>query len=159
MSAEARQRLTCMDGDGGTGAAVVRVPAHGAERALAEAGRLLAGGRSVVVALELLRPPDVGTLDALARLALAARRGGATLEVQAPDVELRQLAALVGLGSVLGLEQSPAEPGPAGADPAGADPAAADARADCEADVGADAGGDRPADAGNRAAPSGQPQR
>jgi hypothetical protein len=116
-----------MDGDGGTGAAVVRVPAHGAERALAEAGRLLGAGRSVVVVLELLRPPDVGTLDALARLALAARRGGATLEVQAPHVELRQLAALAGLDDVLGMVDGPAEPGPAGANPA-----AADARADRE---------------------------
>jgi hypothetical protein len=49
-------------------------------------------------------PADAATLDALARLALGARRQGARLEVRGATAELRELAAFLGLAGVLGLE-------------------------------------------------------
>ena len=103
MSAAAPRRLLCMDVGGGSGAALVRVPPHGAAEALAEAGRLLSAGRSVVVALDPHTSPDVETVGALARLVLAARRGGAVLVVRAPDAALTELAELMGLADVLTL--------------------------------------------------------
>jgi len=116
----------------GGGAAVVRVPPRGADAAadeaaadaLAEAGRLLSSGRSVVVTLDPHAEADVGTVGALARLLLTARRGGAVLVVQAPDAALRQLAELMGLRDVLGLgdvlQASGTPTGPAGAKDKGA---------------------------------------
>jgi hypothetical protein len=41
--------------------------------------------------------PDMGTVDALARMALAARRLGRRLELRAARRELRELLALAGL--------------------------------------------------------------
>ena len=121
MSAAAPRRLLCMDVGGGSGAALVRVPPHDAAEAaeaLAEAGRLLSAGRSVVVALDPQAGPDVETIGALARLVLIARRGGAVLVVRAPDAALTQLAELMGLSEVLGLRGEPTlrrEPPGAGA--------------------------------------------
>ena len=50
--------------------------------------------------------PDAATLDALARLLLAARRIGASVEVRNPRRELVDLLTLVGLAGELGLEPS-----------------------------------------------------
>jgi hypothetical protein len=102
-----------MDVTAGRGVVVVRVPADGGGEAFAEAGRLLSAGRSVVVVLDPTRPVDVGTVGALARLVLRARRGDAGLVVHAPDAALRELAELMGLCDLLGL----------GGEPTGADPA------------------------------------
>ncbi len=65
------------------------------------------GGRGRVVAAWRLagdRPPDLATVDALARLQLAARRLGITLEVQEMCGELAELVELVGLCRELGGE-------------------------------------------------------
>ncbi len=45
---------------------------------------------------------DGVALDALARLALAARREGARVQLRGPSPQLRGLVALAGLGAVLG---------------------------------------------------------
>jgi ABC-type transporter Mla MlaB component len=45
--------------------------------------------------------PDAVTVDALARLALAARRHGARVLISGASLELRELIALMGLGGVL----------------------------------------------------------
>jgi osmoprotectant transport system substrate-binding protein len=49
-------------------------------------------------------PVDARTVEALARLALAARRRGRRLEVKGAGRELRALLAFVGLEAALGLE-------------------------------------------------------
>jgi len=46
--------------------------------------------------------PDIGTVDALARLALTARRLGGELRLRHACGELKELLALVGLDDVLG---------------------------------------------------------
>ncbi|MGH8901205.1 MAG: STAS domain-containing protein [Egibacteraceae bacterium] len=48
--------------------------------------------------------PDVGTIDALARLALTARRLGRQVRLRHACGELQELLALVGLGDAVGLE-------------------------------------------------------
>ena len=47
---------------------------------------------------------DLGTVDALARLQLAARRSGLELRLRHVSDELLELITFVGLGEVLGLE-------------------------------------------------------
>jgi len=47
---------------------------------------------------------DCVTVDALARLHLAARRAGVELSLRDPTTELRELLAFTGLGSVLRVE-------------------------------------------------------
>jgi hypothetical protein len=47
--------------------------------------------------------PDLGLVDALARLQLMARRRGSSIQVRACD-ELRELLLLVGLSEVLAVE-------------------------------------------------------
>jgi hypothetical protein len=47
-------------------------------------------------------PPDVVTIDALARLELAARRGGLRFRLHDASDQLRDLIAFVGLSDVLG---------------------------------------------------------
>jgi hypothetical protein len=49
-------------------------------------------------------PPDVVTIDALARLELAARRGGLRFRLHDASDQLRDLIAFVGLSDVLGVE-------------------------------------------------------
>jgi hypothetical protein len=49
-------------------------------------------------------PCDLATVDALARLELAARRAGCRLVVLDPPDELRELVAFCGLEEVLRLE-------------------------------------------------------
>jgi hypothetical protein len=48
--------------------------------------------------------PDAGTIDALARLALAARRLGFQIRLNHASDELADLLAFAGLGEVLGVE-------------------------------------------------------
>jgi anti-anti-sigma regulatory factor len=47
---------------------------------------------------------SLATVDALARLQLAARRRGLELRLHSPQRELRELIELAGLTAVLGLE-------------------------------------------------------
>jgi hypothetical protein len=47
---------------------------------------------------------DIGTVDALARLHLSARRLGWRLRLREASVELRELIELAGLSRVLGVE-------------------------------------------------------
>jgi hypothetical protein len=49
-------------------------------------------------------PPDVLTIDALARLELAARRGGLRFRLHDASDQLRDLIAFVGLTDVLRVE-------------------------------------------------------
>jgi hypothetical protein len=49
-------------------------------------------------------PPDVLTIDALARLELAARRGGLRFRLRDASDQLRDLIAFVGLADVLRVE-------------------------------------------------------
>jgi ABC-type transporter Mla MlaB component len=51
-----------------------------------------------------LSAPDLGTVAALARLQLEARRLGLELRLQRPSRELRELIAFVGLDEVLRVE-------------------------------------------------------
>ncbi len=51
-----------------------------------------------------MTPPGLGTIDALARLQLAARRIGLELRLCGASAELRELAGLCGLEDALGLE-------------------------------------------------------
>ncbi|MFL6128721.1 MAG: hypothetical protein ACJ73E_06625 [Mycobacteriales bacterium] len=90
------------------------VPAEGAAEVLADVGRLLVGGCSVVVALEPRQPVDLGTVAALARLVLTARRCGGALVVRSSDRALVELAELMGLSEVLGLGVGPPGPGSSG---------------------------------------------
>jgi hypothetical protein len=112
MSAGARWRLPCMAVEGGSGAVVVRVPGYGASDALADAERLLSRGSEVVVVvvLDAGAPVDVGTVGALARLVLLARRSGAQLLVQASGAELVRLADFLGLCDALRLRVEPIGP-------------------------------------------------
>lgn len=98
MSAAPRCRLSCVDRQRPPDA-VLRVAADGRPDAFAEAEWLLAAGRDVVVALH--GQGGVATVGALARLALAARRSGARLAVQADDGALPRLIGLTGLDAVL----------------------------------------------------------
>ncbi len=49
----------------------------------------------------VIADPDIATIDALARLALAARRAGCTVRLRGACPELRALVALTGLGTIL----------------------------------------------------------
>jgi hypothetical protein len=49
-------------------------------------------------------PPNLGTIDALARLQLAARRRGRGVRLDGTNEDLRQLVGLAGLGRVLRVE-------------------------------------------------------
>ncbi|MDQ3660482.1 MAG: STAS domain-containing protein [Actinomycetota bacterium] len=58
---------------------------------------------SVVCDLGALDRPDAGTVDALARLQLSARRLGRQIQLRNAPGELRELVALMGLSDVLPL--------------------------------------------------------
>lgn len=63
-----------------------------------------AAGRTdveVVLDVSWLADPDCRTVEALARLQLAARRGGRRIVLHGPCRELRELVALCGLSEVL----------------------------------------------------------
>ena len=57
----------------------------------------------VVCDVQSLVAPDMGTVDALAQLALTGRRQGCRILLRRPCRELRQLITLAGLGEVVGL--------------------------------------------------------
>lgn len=76
----------------------------------APAVRALLARADVVLALGPPGRPDLAVVDAVARLALAARRSGTGLLVRAPD--LADLAGLCGLGRVLGSGQPGGQPQP-----------------------------------------------
>ncbi|MPZ86896.1 MAG: STAS domain-containing protein [Nitriliruptorales bacterium] len=74
---------------------------------------LLEGGDADVVVCDVaaLVNPDAGTVDALARLALTARRFGRQVRLRHDSGELRELLALAGLADVLpGCAGSPVGP-------------------------------------------------
>jgi hypothetical protein len=58
---------------------------------------------AVVCDVHTLVDPDMGTVDALARLALAVRRHGCHILLRSATGELRELIALAGLAEVVGL--------------------------------------------------------
>jgi ABC-type transporter Mla MlaB component len=69
---------------------------------LARAHALLDGGCVEVLCCDVsLLAADAVAIDALARLALAARRSGCRMRVRGACAELRDLVAFVGLGEVL----------------------------------------------------------
>lgn len=68
---------------------------------------LLAGaGSTVVCDVHALGRPDLGTVDALARLQLAVKRLGGSLRLRGATPELEGLLELTGLRQALGLEMS-----------------------------------------------------
>jgi ABC-type transporter Mla MlaB component len=63
---------------------------------------MVAGGASIILCdLARLADADMATVDALARLALRARRMGCAVSLRAPSTELLDLVGLAGLGEVL----------------------------------------------------------
>ncbi|MFI1185501.1 STAS domain-containing protein [Streptomyces californicus] len=85
------------------------------ERALA-AARGAAPGPGAVADCDVggVVRPDLALVDAVARLALVARRSGYTLRLRRVPPELRALLDLVGLADVVALAQEPAGPGEPG---------------------------------------------
>ena len=65
------------------------------------AARLLDGDVTRVLCRGDRLPGELAVVDALARLHLTARRGGACLRVAGPSAELRRLLELVGLAELL----------------------------------------------------------
>lgn len=57
----------------------------------------------VVCDVSAVEDPDVGTVDALARVQLSARRLGGTVQLRGAGAELRDLIELAGLTEVLAL--------------------------------------------------------
>jgi anti-anti-sigma regulatory factor len=64
----------------------------------------LARGDSIVCDVTALHDPDLGTVDALARLQLTAKRLGGSLRLVGVTPELDGLLGLTGLRDVLGVE-------------------------------------------------------
>jgi hypothetical protein len=60
--------------------------------------------RAIVVRMEGPAAPDLGMIDALARLQVAARRTGWTIRLRVACPEVRGLIELVGLADALALE-------------------------------------------------------
>ncbi|HEX2058729.1 MAG TPA: STAS domain-containing protein [Actinomycetota bacterium] len=73
--------------------------------ALCERVRDLLGrdGRTIVCDVSEVVDPDLGTIDALARLQLTVRRLGGSIELRGATPHLEGLLALTGLGEVLPL--------------------------------------------------------
>lgn len=86
----------------------LRLPGLLTDEAVARAcdglrSRLRGGGVSRVVChLDGVRS-DLAVVDALARLALTTRRGGAAFVLRSSDADLHPLLRLVGLSAVLGV--------------------------------------------------------
>ncbi|MFD5069564.1 STAS domain-containing protein [Streptomyces sp. NPDC087866] len=103
-------------------AAVVVLPGH---LTRADVPRLCAELRAALAASPTATPacdvsaavhPDLTTIEALARLTLVARRGGARLRLRGTPPELRALLDLVGLGEMAATaDESGAPPGDDGA--------------------------------------------
>jgi hypothetical protein len=62
---------------------------------------VLDDGAEITVACLAGRPVDLALVDELARLQLAARRAGSSIELRRPSARLRELLDLVGLAGVL----------------------------------------------------------
>lgn len=62
------------------------------------------GGEALVCELGALTEPDCGTVEALARLGLAARRAGRTLRLRHASPALCELLDLCGLTEALGVQ-------------------------------------------------------
>ena len=68
----------------------------------ARVGKLLDGSRAAIAYCEVRTvAPDAATVDALARLQLAARRFGCRVHLRDASAELRQLVEFMGLSDVL----------------------------------------------------------
>ncbi|CAM5442205.1 Predicted NTP binding protein (contains STAS domain) [Streptomyces griseus] len=81
------------------------------ERALADPGGAApAPGAAVDCDVGGVTRPDLTLVEAVARLALVARRSGRTLRLRRVPPELRSLLDLVGLADVVALEEGPEEP-------------------------------------------------
>ncbi|MCY0922077.1 MULTISPECIES: STAS domain-containing protein [unclassified Streptomyces] len=75
-------------------------------------GRLARDGpREVACDVSALTRPGLGVVDAVARLALAARRAGVRLRLTGAGPSLRVLLALVGLVELLGEPEEREPPG------------------------------------------------
>ncbi|WP_341869858.1 STAS domain-containing protein [Streptomyces bauhiniae] len=72
-------------------------------------GRVISGG-VVVCDVRGLGPPGLAHVELLARLELAARRGGGRIRLRGPDPALRALLGLVGLGIQVEGEVEEGEP-------------------------------------------------
>jgi anti-anti-sigma regulatory factor len=59
---------------------------------------------TILCDVQSLAAPDLGSVGALARLQLEARRVGLELRLRSASPELRELIAFVGLDDVLGVE-------------------------------------------------------
>ena len=83
--------------------AMTGAPEGAAEGAPERAGERRSERAPVVVLCDAgsLRRPDIGTVDELARLALALRRLGCRFEIRHASPELRDLLALAGLDGAL----------------------------------------------------------
>ncbi|PCG87567.1 hypothetical protein CIB93_02410 [Streptomyces sp. WZ.A104] len=80
------------------------------ERALAgPRGAALAPGAAVDCDVGGVVRPDLTAVEAVARLALVARRAGHTLRLRRAEPEFRALLDLVGLAEVVALEEGPEE--------------------------------------------------
>ncbi|MFG3046701.1 STAS domain-containing protein [Streptomyces sp. NPDC048241] len=78
---------------------------------LADVVRRMAASSEVVVCdVAGLGPPGLGHVELLARLELAARRGGGRLSLRGPEPGLRALLGLVGLGLQVEGEVEEGEP-------------------------------------------------
>ena len=64
----------------------------------------VSGGREIVCDVDGIVEADATTVDALARLQLAAKRSGFRLRLRNPPRELTELLLLTGLAEVLGVE-------------------------------------------------------
>ncbi|MFF9392870.1 STAS domain-containing protein [Streptomyces griseoluteus] len=91
---------------------VLRGPVTGVEVAgLADVVRGLAPRSGVVVCdVAGLGPPGLAQVELLARLELAARRGGGRIALRGPEPALRALLGLVGLGIQVEGEAEEGEP-------------------------------------------------
>ena len=72
------------------------------ERARSELER--SGAEVLVCDVAALAHPNAGTIEALARLQLTARRHGCRVQLRDPSRELRELVELFGLADVLRVE-------------------------------------------------------
>lgn len=77
------------------------------ERALATAG----AGHAVVFDVAGVTTIDIGTVDALCRLTLTARRLGRKLIVRGASADLRRLLGLAGLDDVVPCADASVQPG------------------------------------------------
>jgi ABC-type transporter Mla MlaB component len=88
-----------------TGVFTLRGVTHGDQKAACERLHALASsGRCQAIACDVgALAADVGTVEALARLALVAKRLGYALKVRGASTELRDLVELCGLTDALGV--------------------------------------------------------